>query len=147
MLGLSLPIAIGVPVKHRAAFLAGVLLLVTAAGASAQRLDSGRWTGTVVVPEAPGVVMPVAVDVRGAGDSLALTLFYEQMPGIPIRLNAVKLSADRLTFSFTPPGAVVNCALARQENGSWAGDCVDGNGATARLTMNPPKREGADPLA
>ena len=113
------------------------LLALIPLAASAQKLEPGKWTGTVT-PPGEGVVN-VTFDVAMKGDTLAITLNAAEHGSFP--LQEVKLAAGKLTFFFTP-GPRVDCALERKEDGSFAGKCGDnsGGGETAEMIMLPPKK-------
>jgi len=133
-------------VKIRAAMCACALVLCQAAGVSGQKLEPGRWTGNVTVAEMPSQVMTLSFDVKAVGDSVEVMMTFDQMPQMPMKLNGLKIADNKLTFTFSPPNAVVSCSLALQEDRSWAGDCADEGGDTARVTMIPPKKDGAGVL-
>jgi hypothetical protein len=110
-------------------------LLALPVAASAQTLKPGIWTGTVA-PPGEGVVA-VTFDVKVAGDTTSITLTAGEHG--TFKLEEVKVTADKITFKFTP-GPVVSCTLAKKDDGSYAGDCSDG-GESAQMTMIPPKTE------
>ena len=110
-------------------------ILILPIAAAAQTLKPGTWTGTVQ-PPGEGVVA-VTFDVKVAGDTTSITMNAGEHGSF--KLEEVKVAADKLTFKFTP-GPVVSCTLAKKEDGSYAGECLDGSGA-AQMTMVPPKTE------
>jgi hypothetical protein len=100
--------------------------------AASQSLKPGTWTGTVNPPGEAAV--DANFEVRVAGDTIGITLKGEfgEFP-----LSDVKLSADRLMFTFSP-GTTVRCTLQLGENGGYSGDCTDSDGGTGVIVMNPP---------
>ena len=110
-------------------------ILALPIAASAQTLKPGIWTGTVT-PPSEGVVA-VTFDVKVAGDTTSITLTAGEHG--TFKLEDIKVTADKLTFKFTP-GPVVSCTLAKRDDGSYAGECSDGAEA-AQMTMIPPKTE------
>jgi len=59
------------------------------------------------------------------------------MANVSAPFHDVELKDNTLSF-WWDPGVRVECALARKEDGSFAGDCSDSNGETGHLTMVPP---------
>jgi len=115
--------------------LAIALVLVIAAPltVAAQKLTPGTWTGTVTAPDAGEV--SATFDVRVSGDTTSITLKGEfgEFP-----LADVKVSEDRLTFTFSP-GTMVRCTLMLRQDKSYSGDCLDDEGGKGVMVMNPPK--------
>jgi hypothetical protein len=117
--------------------LSAALPLLAAHAVHAQKLEPGKWTGTVLAPGEQHA-LEVSYDVTLRGDT------------IDIRVNAgnhgsfsfseVKLADKTLTFWFTP-GPRVDCTLSRREDGAFAGSCRDPNGGNASMVMIPPKKE------
>ena len=119
--------------KHAVRALA--LLAIVPIAVSAQKLEPGKWTGTVT-PPGEGVVN-VTYDVAMKGDTLTITLNAAEHGSFP--LQEVKLVDKKLTFFFTP-GPRIECALDRKDDGSFAGKCGDGSGENADMVMLPPKK-------
>jgi hypothetical protein len=118
------------------AFFAVCALTVTlAAPAAAQTLTPGTWTGTIAPPGSEPV--DVTYDVVLEGDSL--TIAINAPPGAR-PFHDIQVSDGELKFWFEP-GTAVDCVLARQDDGSYAGDCVAEDGSAGQLTMVPPKEE------
>jgi hypothetical protein len=97
-------------------------------------LPEGQWTGGLVPMNHPDHMTPLTYTVRRDGEVLAITL------GDTIPTRAVRLQGDTLRFQFNEPeeGVLLDCALGRQEDGSFAGRCTDAGGQWARFTMVPP---------
>lgn len=114
-------------------------LLALAACASPERLDEGRWTGTLTPMNHPEMANPVAYDVGYAGDTLRIALVGPGGGTLPTR--DVRLTADTLHFAFNEPEEQVplRCALGREPTGGFAGRCTDASGQWARFTMQPPE--------
>ena len=123
--------------KKIAMVLAAVLPLFAFVPAEAQKLEPGKWTGTVT---APSEQSPLAVtyDVTLKGDTIDITVNAAEHG--QFRFNDVKLTDDVLTFWFTP-GPRVECTLTRREDGAFAGSCADPEGGNAGMVMVPPKKE------
>jgi hypothetical protein len=114
---------------------AAALLLAATPTLSAQKLAPGVWTGTVTPPDGPTI--SATFDVRVNGDTTQITLKAE--PGEFVFAD-INVSADRLTFTFSP-GTVVRCTLLLQEDRSYSGDCSDDGGGKGVIVMKPPKAE------
>jgi len=113
--------------------LAAGLLLATPLALSAQKLTPGVWTGTVSPPDGPTI--SATFDVRVRGDTTSITIRAE--PGEFV-LSDIKVSADRLTFTFSA-GTTVRCTLMLRDDKSYSGDCTDDEGGKGVIVMNPPK--------
>jgi hypothetical protein len=121
------------------AFLA---LVAVPSAAFGQKMEAGKWTGTVTPPG--GETAQVTYDVTVAGDSIAIRI--EAGEHGTFDAAGTKLVADTLTFSFTP-GPTVNCTLKRRpEDRAFAGACVDPDGGAAQIVMIPPKQQPAPAL-
>lgn len=103
------------------------------ASAHGQSLKPGTWTGTIAPPGSEP--FDVTYDVVFEGDSLTITV---HAPPGDRPFHDIEVSENELTFWFEP-GPPVNCVLAKQEDGSYAGDCLDDGGSAGHLTMVPPK--------
>jgi hypothetical protein len=111
-------------------------MLVLPIAASAQTLKPGKWTGTAT-PPGQGPV-PITFDVKVAGDTVSITVDAGEHGSY--KLEDVKVTADKVTFWFVP-GPKVNCSLAKREDGSFAGNCMDESGEVIPMTMVPPKED------
>lgn len=122
--------------KRLATLLVAALpLLAFTPAAAQQKLEAGKWTGTVTPPE--GATVDVTYDVTVKGDTLGITVSAGDHGSFTF--NEVKLNANTLTFWFTP-GPRVDCSLNRREDGAFAGSCKDSEGGTATMLMVPPKK-------
>ena len=125
---------------YKAALILSLLLAANTAQTRAQDLQEGTWTGALTPMNHPEMATPLTYDVRHVGDSLAISF---GMPGSPelMATREVALVADTLHFAFDEPEADVrlDCALGRQEDGSYAGRCADAEGKSATFTMIPPE--------
>ena len=123
---------------YAAAFAAAVVLMLPAA-ASAQTakpsLPIGTWTGTVTPPN--GETAPITLDVKSSNDTIAITI--NAGPHGSFQVNEVALADSKLTFWFTP-GPRVDCVLNKKDDGSYEGQCTEGDGSAALITMVPPKK-------
>lgn len=105
--------------------------------AQAQKLETGKWTGTVTPPgEQHG--MPVEFEVTFKGDTLGITVHAGDHG--TFTFNEVKLDDKTLTFWFMP-GPRVDCTLMRDEVGTFSGACRDSEGGIASMVMVPPEKE------
>jgi hypothetical protein len=123
--------------KKLVVVLAAALSCVAVASAEAQKLDAGKWTGSIT---APGEQTPLQVtyDVAMKGDTIDITVSAAEHG--QFRFSDVKLAGDVLTFWFQP-GPRVECTLTRrQDDGAYAGSCSDPEGGNASMVMIPPKR-------
>jgi len=100
-----------------------------------QSLKPGTWTGTIAPPGSDGFA--VTYDVVVEDDSLAITV---HAPPGDRPFHEIEVSENALKFWFEP-GPRVSCVLAKQEDASYAGDCVAEDGSVGHLTMVPPKEE------
>jgi len=116
--------------------IAAVLPLVAFTTAHAQKLEPGKWTGTVAPPGEQA--MDVTYDVTMKGDTIGIAVNAGEHG--TFTFNDVKLDADTLTFWFAP-GPRVECTLKRAETGAFAGECRDPEGGIATMAMIPPKKE------
>lgn len=114
------------------------LLLATIPDASAQDIESGTWSGTLVDPG--GQEIPVSFEVSTVSDSLSIDMSSPAFGNMKMPLSDITLSDASLTFSFQP-GPVVNCELEKMANGSFEGVCDDASGEEGMITMKPPKDE------
>ena len=125
--------------KVRAAVGALALSLLTFAGASAQQLETGKWTGKLIVPMENAPQIDLNFDVKNDEGKLSIAMSFVQAP-MTFDLSEIKLEENKLSFSFAPPNTVVRCDLSLQEDRTYAGECVEDNDPTrVRLVMTPPK--------
>lgn len=117
-------------------FLAVLVLAAAPASIHAQKLETGRWTGTIAPPDAD--VVSVTFDVSMSGDTTRIVANGEMGS---FTFVGVKVLADRITFTFDPGDTHVSCTLMLIEQGSYKGDCLDSAGGTGVITMHPPKKE------
>lgn len=114
-----------------------------AACATSPRLQEGRWTGSLTPMNHPDMANPVAYDVDYEGDVLQIALVGPSGAAVPTR--DIHLSADTLRFTFDEPeeNVPLQCALASDGAGGFAGRCADESGKWARFTMRPPRSTSA----
>jgi hypothetical protein len=124
-------------VKEFAIVLSAVLPLLVFRHAEAQKLEPGKWTGTVTPPGEERAT-EVSYDVTMKGDTIDITVNAGEHGSH--RFNEVRLNDRTLTFWFTP-GPRVECTLTRGENRVFAGTCRDSEGGIASMVMVPPKKE------
>ena len=103
---------------------------------SAQAVKSGAWTGTVTPPGETQSI-PITFDVVVKGDSLGVVIHVGEHGDFPTEKG--RYADNTITFTFNPPGVVVTCTLARNEEGVFAGPCIGDDGSDASMTMTPPK--------
>lgn len=123
--------------KKMALVLAAALPAFAFVPAEAQKLEVGKWTGSVTPPGEPAST-PVTYDVTLKGDTIGITATAAEHGSFPF--NEVKLTDNTLTFWFAP-GPRVDCTLTRRDDGSFAGNCRDEDGGDASMVMIPPKKE------
>lgn len=104
--------------------------------AGQDRLKEGTWTGTVFAPD--GQVFDLEYEVSYTDDALGIELFPppEVGEGSIIAGNPTH-EAETLAFTLNV-GDTVSCALLKQDDGSYEGDCIDSSGEAALMTMIPP---------
>jgi hypothetical protein len=101
---------------------------------SAQSLKSGTWTGTVIPPEGDATL--VTFDVTVNGDSLGIVIHAGEHGDFTTEQG--HYADGKITFAFVP-GPRVTCILTRNEEGIFAGSCLEDDGSEAKVTMVPPK--------
>ena len=116
--------------------LAAALPLLAFAPAQGQKLEPGKWTGTVTAPgeQQP---LPVTYDVTVQGDTVGISVDAGEHGSYSF--SEVKLNDGTLTFWFTP-GPRVDCTLTGREDGAFAGTCRDPEGGVASMVMVPPEK-------
>jgi hypothetical protein len=107
------------------------------AAASPVKLEVGKWTGSVTPPG--NDAMDIEFAVAAAGDTMKIDMTILAM-GEAIPLSDVKVEATKVSFGFNVQGTAVTCSLAKKDDGSYAGECGDGGGNSAPMTMIPPKK-------
>ena len=122
--------------KKFAIVVAVALPLMAVVPAQAQKLQPGKWTGTVRTPS--GEVSEVTYDVTLKGDTIGITVTAPAHGSFPF--GDVKLNDKTLTFWFEP-GPRVDCLLLRRDDGAFEGACNDPGGGSASMLMLPPKKE------
>jgi hypothetical protein len=111
-------------------------LLANAGTAAAQKIEAGKWTGSVTPPGEGRT--EVTYDVTVKADTIGITVNVGVHGTFP--MNDVKLNDNTLTFWFAP-GPRVDCTLVRRDDGAFDGGCKDTNGGDALMTMVPPKKD------
>jgi len=105
-------------------------ICLSAAGAE---LPMGRYGGTLVAAN---------------GDAGAVELSFDNMAGRPLAtmstpdsrlvgLSNIVVTNDGLAFSYFLDGSSVQCELARQDDGGFAGPCADGDGPVGSIRVTP----------
>jgi len=118
------------------------------------QLPVGTWSGTVRnLAAAPRnqPARPASLTVArvkdphvlwrgGTGEILTVNLRLQQQT---YEVGAVELTESRLVLSFTETefGQPVTCALLKQKDGSYEGDCAGGMSRRVMLTPPPPAPE------
>lgn len=117
------------------------LSALLAAPAHTQELQPGLWRGEMTPPGADP--LPVVVQVSQRDGALFLVMSNPDLG--PMVFSEPVLNGDELTFWWNV-GVRIDCTLARQDDGSFEGPCVDDGPAAGegRLTMSPP--EPPEPL-
>jgi hypothetical protein len=113
--------------------LSAALPILVFGNAQAQKLEPGKWTGTVSPPGEQ--TTSVTYDVMMKGDTIGITVNAGEHGSFSF--SDVKLNDKTLTFWFAP-GPRVDCTLTRREDGGFAGSCRDSEGGTASMVMVPP---------
>jgi len=128
-------------VSFRAVFAALLVAVATPLAAfgqqAAPQLATGTWTGVVVTPN--GETTNVTYDVAIKNDTVSIMINAGEHG--TFAAADIKLEPAKLSFSFVP-GPTVQCVLNRKEDQSFDGTCTDDGGATATMTMVPPRKNG-----
>jgi hypothetical protein len=101
---------------------------------NAQSIESGTWTGTITHPDAK--TSEVKYEVKIIGDTLSITMKSKTTGDLPF--DQINLDKGKLSFSFIT-GALINCSLDLQNNGSYSGQCKGTDGTRWLITMIPPE--------
>lgn len=101
---------------------------------SAQAIKPGTWTGHVVPPE--GEMTMVTFDVTVSGDSVGIVIHAGEHGDFTV--TDTRVDEKSINFTFTP-GPTVRCNLTLNEEGAYAGNCMEDSGAVAQMMMVPPK--------
>jgi hypothetical protein len=120
------------PVYVFTAMVAAALAIPGAA--AAQKLATGKWTGTVTPPNEPAT--QVAYDVRTSGDTTFIKMTAVEHGSFDF--SNIKVTGDTLYFEWSP-GTQLKCTLTRRPDASYAGTCLDASGSPGQMTMTPPK--------
>lgn len=99
-----------------------------------QSITPGKWTGSVAPSDGPPVLL--TFDVTLAGDSLGVVIHAGEHGDFTV--TEIRLAEKTLNFTFTP-GPVVRCNLTLNDEGGYAGNCMEDDGSVAVMTMVPPK--------
>lgn len=116
--------------------LLALCLAVPSSAIRAQDIEHGLWSGAMTPPGAEPV--PVMFQVGDFQGELRIVMSNPQLG--PMELNDEVLEGDELTFWWNP-GTRVECALHRQDDGSFEGVCADERGADGgegAVRMTPP---------
>ena len=123
----------------RKRYLMVALLLITCVAAAPipyiQEMQTGSWPGTVSPPDEPpqDVVFEVKTD---EGLAIAIRISGTEMV---FPTSEPKLEGKMLTFSVDLGHAEIACALERQDDGSFQGECIGPGGDAGYMVMNPPQ--------
>jgi hypothetical protein len=135
---------------NRSAILVAMVgLLAAAAGAAAQDMREGTWTGTHQRTDGNNrAVQKINVDVKKVPDPhwawrpTATEVWSVTFNGPPVGRAQVanfKLEAATLTFSYMRQDLTYECKLQQQPGDAFVGRCVsDGTQQAFRITLNPP---------
>jgi hypothetical protein len=114
----------------------------TPAAPASEKLEVGKWTGSVTPPG--GQPLALVFDVTAPGDTMKIDLLITDM-GATFPLTAIKLEGKKLTFGFLAGDTDVKCTLEKKDDGSFAGPCADASGEGGPMTMTPPKKGAPTP--
>ena len=122
----------------RNALAVAVAALLLPHAAHAQKLEVGKWTGTVTPPnQGP---MEVTYDVTMSGDTLSVIL--NAAPHGSFKFNNITIADGKMTFSWSPGDANVACTLELKPDATWAGPCTEEGGSNpGQMVMVPPKKQ------
>ncbi len=115
------------------------LLLITSVAAAPipyiQEIQAGSWPGRVSPPDelSQDVVFEVKTD---EGLAIAIRISVTEMV---LPTSEPKLEGKMLTFSVDLGNVEIACALERQDDGSFLGECIGPGGDAGYMVMNPPQ--------
>lgn len=119
-----------------------VATLSLAPAMSAQTLEEGMWTGTMIPPNGP--VLDISYEVKKDGDVITVALLPPEGAGASAdryEFSDVRFEDGNLVF-WWEPGPRIDCVLEPMDGGEYEGECTDPNGDTGVLTMTPPGHDG-----
>ena len=120
----------------RSAFLCVILFAIGIAGPlglQAQTLEEGRWVGRMMHPT--GSYLNLFFEVSNEGDSLQIAM---DVPDVrEFRLQNPQYDGTVIRF-WWQAGVRLECAVERQDDGSFQGGCRDRWGGRGPLMMVPP---------
>ena len=121
--------------------LAGLALTVLAIPAAAQdKLAEGTWIGSVIPPGEGPTDLEYAVSYGDDGLEILLIALDENGEE-ELEAYEVLYEGDVLSFRLEV-GISVSCALYREDDGRFEGECADPSGESAFMTMSPPDGSG-----
>ncbi len=132
-----------------------VLSLLSAAGASAQDLKEGTWTGTQQRTDGNNrQVQKVTVEFKKVPDPhwawrpATAEVWSVTFNGPPVgraQVGDFRLDAGTMTFSFMRQDLLYECKLQQQPSDAFTGRCAsDGSNQAFRITLNPPAPAAQD---
>lgn len=106
---------------------------------SNEKLEAGRWIGSLSPMNHPEMENPLTYDVSYADDALVIDIIGPNSTVINTREPRVQ--NDTLYFSFPEPEeqVLLACKLADIGDKEFAGRCADKSGKWAYFTMRYPK--------
>lgn len=133
----------------RLVILVAVFGLLSAAGASAQEMKEGTWTGTHQRTDGNNrPVQKITVDVKKVSDPhwawrpTAVDVWSVTFSGPPVgraQVGDFRVDAGTMTFSYMRQDLVYDCKLQQQPSDAFTGRCAsDGSNQAFRITLNPP---------
>ena len=140
----------------RLVMLVAMFGLVSAAGASAQEMKEGTWTGTHQRTDNPNIrqVQKVSVEFKKVPDPhrawrpAAVDVWSVTFIGPPVGRAPVgdfRIEAGTMTFSYIRQDLLYECRLQQQPSDAFTGRCAsDGSNQAFRITLNPPPPAAKD---
>jgi len=122
------------------ALVACAMIAAGSAGLRAGQVQTGEWTGTVTATN--GEPLEATFAVSGSAGQIGISL---SVAGGTLDVLDVDTTVDGISFTLGS-GTGARCSLDRQDDGGYAGTCVDARGAAAPITMRPPGAAGRAPV-
>ena len=141
---------------NRLMMLVAMFGLLSSAGASAQEMKEGTWTGTHQRTDNPNnrQVQKVSVEFKKVPDPhwawrpTVAEVWSVTFIGPPVgraQVGNFRLEAGTMTFYYMRQDLLYDCRLQQQPSDAFTGRCAsDGSDQAFRITLNPPVATAKD---
>lgn len=141
--------------KRFVVVLVTALSLLSSAGASAQEMQEGTWTGSHQRTDGNNrQIQKVTVEVKKVPDPhwawrpTAAEVWSVTFNGPPVgraQVGNFRLEAGTMTFYYMRQDLQYECTLQQQPSDAFTGRCAsDGTGQVFRITLSPPAATAKD---